>query len=50
VNFYEVTAAAEDGFTMSDGTVVPISRRRSKEVLGDYTKFQFRKMRSEVAV
>ncbi len=50
VNFYEVTSVTEDGFTMSDGTVVPISRRRSKEVCGAYTKFQFQKMRSEVAL
>ena len=48
VNFYEVVSNTDDGFTMSDGTLVPISRRRSKEISGAYTKFQFQKMRSEV--
>ena len=50
VNFHEVTHFTEDSFTMSDGTVLPISRRKSKEILAAYTKFQFQKMRSEVEV
>lgn len=50
VNFHEVVRAEEDSFTLSDGTVLPISRRRSKEVHADYTKFRFQKMRSEVGV
>jgi hypothetical protein len=48
VNFYEVTAATEDSFTMSDGTVIPISRRRNKEIQSTYIKFCFQKLRSEV--
>ena len=50
VNFYEVVSSTDDSFTLSDGTVVPISRRRSKDVSVSYTKFQFQKMRSEVQV
>ena len=48
VNFYEVTCQTEDSFTMSDGTVLPISRRKGKEIQAAYTKFHFQKMRSEV--
>lgn len=48
VNFHEVVACSEDSFTMSDGTVLPISRRKSKEIQTAYTKFHFQKMRSEV--
>ena len=48
VNFYEVTAATDDSFTMSDGTVIPISRRRNKEIQSSYIKFRFQKLRSEV--
>lgn len=48
VNFHEVSSASEDSFTMSDGTVLPISRRKSKEIQAAYTKFVFQKMRSEV--
>ena len=50
VNFYEVTSCTEDSFTMSDGTVLPISRRKSKEIQAAYTKFHFQKMRAEVEV
>ena len=49
VNFHEVVTCTEDSFTMSDGTVLPISRRKSKEIQAQYTKFHFQKMRSEVS-
>ena len=48
VNFYEVTNAADDSFLMSDGSIVPISRRKSKDIIAAYTHFRFQKMRSEV--
>ena len=48
VNFHEVTASSNDSFTLSDGTVLPISRRKNKEIQAAYIKFRFQKMRSEV--
>ena len=48
VNFYEVVSCSADSFKMSDGTVLPISRRKAKEIQAAYTKFNFQKMRSEV--
>ena len=48
VNFHEVSLISEDSFTMSSGNVLPISRRKSKEVQAAYTKFRFQKLRSEV--
>lgn len=48
VNFYEVIASSDDSFTMSNGTVIPISRRRCKEIQSTYIKFRFQQMRSEV--
>ena len=48
VNFYEVASSSEDSFTMTDGTVLPISRRKNKEIQSAYIKFRFQKMRSEV--
>lgn len=48
VNFHEVTGATGDSFTLSDGSVVPISRRKSKDIMAAYTRFRFQKMRSEV--
>jgi hypothetical protein len=50
VNFYEVVAATETGFTLSNGATLPISRRRNKEIQSAYIKFRFQKMRSEVEV
>ena len=40
----------ESSVMMSDGTVLPISRRKSKDVQSAYTKFRFRKMRTEVDI
>jgi DNA-binding LytR/AlgR family response regulator len=48
VNFYEVAVVSDDSFTMSDGTVLPISRRKSKEIQSSYIKFRFQKLRAEV--
>lgn len=50
VNFHEVTRMTEDSFRLSDGSFVPISRRRNKDAQAAYTKFRFQKMRSEVEV
>jgi DNA-binding LytR/AlgR family response regulator len=48
VNFHEVTGVTSDSFTLSDGSVVPISRRKSKDIMAAYTQFRFQKLRSEV--
>ena len=48
VNFHEVTESSDDSFTMSDGTVLPISRRKSKDIQSAYIKFRFQKLRAEV--
>ena len=48
VNFHEISAYTDDSFTMSDGSILPVSCRKSKEVLAAYTKFRFQKLRSEV--
>ena len=45
VNFYEVAAVEGDTFKMSDGHLIPISRRKSKEVLEAYSSFRFRLLR-----
>lgn len=41
VNFYEVTAQGADTFRMNNGTVIPISRRKAKEVVKAYSSFRF---------
>lgn len=45
VNFYEVAAQTGDTFRLSDGSIVPISRRRAKEVLDAYSTFRFEQLR-----
>ena len=45
VNFHEVTAQNADTFTMSDGSRIPISRRKAKEVMEAYSSFLFGQMR-----
>ncbi len=50
VNLYEVTAMDTDTFTMSDGSKLPISRRKAKEVQAIYNDFLFQKMRKEMLV
>ena len=48
VNFYEVTTQADDTFLMSDGTRLPISRRKTSEVLNAYSSFRFEQIRKEL--
>ena len=46
INFYEVASQTNDVFVMSDGKSVPISRRKSKEVLDAYFTFRFEMLRN----
>lgn len=48
INFYEVDKLDGDSFVMTDGTILPISRRKVKDVLSAYTKFRFQKMHGDV--
>lgn len=48
VNFYEVATQADDTFLMSDGTRLPISRRKASEVLNAYSSFRFEQIRKEL--
>lgn len=48
VNLYEVERLETDAFIMSDGTALPVSRRKAKEVQAVYDEFLFRKMRKEM--
>ena len=48
VNLHEVRRMAESDFVMNDGSLVPISRRKFKEVQKLYDAFLFRKMRKEM--
>ena len=50
LNFYEISQTTDNSVLMSDGTSLPISRRKNKEFYSAYTKFQFQKMRMEVDV
>lgn len=45
VNFHEVTSRNADTFTMSDGSRIPISRRKAKEVTDAYSTFLFDRLR-----
>jgi len=45
INFYEVGAQNADTFTMCDGTIIPISRRKAREVLDAYSSFRFEMLR-----
>lgn len=47
VNFYEVVSRDGDTFRMTDGSLVPISRRKSKDVVEAYSSFLFEKIRKE---
>lgn len=47
VNFHEVTAQNADTFTLSDGSRIPISRRKAKEVTDAYSSFLFEQLRKE---
>ncbi len=45
VNLHEVAAQNTDTFTMSDGSILPISRRKAKEVTDAYSSFLFEQLR-----
>ena len=45
INFHEVDAQNADAFTMSNGSLIPISRRKSKEVTDAYSSFLFEQLR-----
>ena len=45
VNFYEVSSQNGDCFVLSDGSRIPISRRKAKEVLEAYSSFRFELLR-----
>lgn len=45
VNFYEVSDQKDDTFVMSDGSYLPISRRKSKDVINAYSSFRFQQLR-----
>lgn len=47
VNFHEVKAQNGNDFVMSNGDTLPISRRRSRDVIDAYTKFKFDLLRKE---
>lgn len=48
VNFHEVESLNGSDFIMSNKDMVPISRRKYKEVFDAYTKFKFERLRKEV--
>lgn len=50
LNFYEVTELRDGVFSMSDGQVFHVVRRKLKEAKESYTKFLFDKMNKEVKV
>ncbi len=45
VNFYEVAAQNADTFILNDGSRIPISRRKAKEVIDAYSSFLFEQLR-----
>lgn len=45
INFHEVKAQNADTFTLTDGTIIPISRRKAKDVLEKYSSFRFEILR-----
>lgn len=45
VNFYEIAQQKSDLFIMSDGTHIPISRRKSRETLDAFAQFHFSDLR-----
>ena len=47
VNFYEIEQQESGMFLMSDGTWLPISRRKTKDALEAFAHFRFEKMRRE---
>ena len=49
VNLHEVESKSTDSFRMTNGSLLPISRRKAKEVQDAYAAFHFKKMREEVS-
>jgi len=47
VNFHEVAGRQEDVFLLKDGTRLPISRRRLREVQEAYSAFRFDRLRKD---
>lgn len=47
INFYEIESRTRDVFIMKDGSGVPISRRRYKDVMHAYARFNFDILRRE---
>ena len=45
INFYEVSTQKDDTFVMSDGSYLPISRRKAKDVINAYSSFRFQLLR-----
>ena len=45
VNFHEVVSQNADTFTLSDGSLIPISRRKAKNVTDAYSSFLFEQLR-----
>lgn len=45
VNFYEVFMQKDDTFIMSNGSYLPISRRKAKDVISAYSSFCFQQLR-----
>lgn len=46
INFYEVTAQSDNTFCLSNGIIVPISRRKLKDAQYAYSSFLFEKLRN----
>lgn len=46
INLFEVSEQRKDTFVMSDGSIVPISRRKSKDVFEAYSSFLFVQLRN----
>ena len=49
VNSHEVKNKTTDALVLTDETILPISRRKFKEVQKAYAKFHFDKMRKEAS-
>ena len=47
VNFHEVAGRQEDVFLLKDGTRLPISRRRLREVQEAYSAIRFDRLRKD---
>ncbi len=44
VNFHEIEAISDTTLTVTGGTLLPISRRKTKDIKDAYAKFQMKKM------